>query len=615
VLVAPLIAPGPAFAAAPIRSVYYDYDMMGRQLSAKFDSATGADKIVNTYNGFGDLVDSTISMGTFSKTVYSHYDGAGRRDLLTHPENNSTYQFSYCYDALSRLTTVAQGSNCTTTPLDTFTYNSDGTLLQRGEGATSASKVVYGWDDIGRLTSQADTFSTTADNVSWGFTLNPASQIASEARTENSNEYAYTGIATGTYTYAPNGLNQYSSLTSASGTTNFGYDPNGNLTSDGTNTYTYDIENRLVTEVNGTVTVSLIYDPLGRLYEVLKKTGTQTNSDTLFLYDGDALALEYDNTKANPPVINRYVHGSNAAADDPLVWYQGVNLNSKNWLHSDHLGSIVAVTDGSNGHVTPNRYDEYGIPQHDAQGVNTNSGRFQYTGQAWIDEVGMYYYKARFYSARLGRFMQTDPVGYQGGVNLYAYADDDPTDRNDPTGLYDCNTAETRLCGSDQKQAIQQLSGQLKVLNSLAKDLRAGSRLSALERSAAARLDKYLGPGAGHSLQAVNKLISAGNAIMGVLRSDAPIVAHSQIGSAYMQTRGGLTSPFPTYIFPRYADASEVTRIETFIHEAAHKGANAPLDVYGSRNAAELARTDPRSAWMNADNIAFGLGFTRDDMP
>ena len=167
-------------------------------------------------------------------------------------------------------------------------------------------------------------------------------------------------------------------------------------------------------------TTTLTYDPLGRLWQVVKGA-----SNTRFLYDGDAIVADYD---GSGNLTNRYVHGSNLAADDPLLWYVGSGLTTKRYLHADHLGSVVSAT---NAAAAPsiNTYDEYGVP-----GAG-NVGRFQYTGQIWLSELGLYHYKARLYSPMLGRFLQADPVGYEGGFNLYAYVADDPVNMSDPTGL------------------------------------------------------------------------------------------------------------------------------------------------------------------------------------
>jgi RHS repeat-associated protein len=112
--------------------------------------------------------------------------------------------------------------------------------------------------------------------------------------------------------------------------------------------------------------------------------------------------------------------------DEPLVWYEGSGTSDRRWLIADHQGSIIAEHNGSGG-IARYPYGPYGEPE------TWTGSRFRYTGQIALPEIGLYHYKARVYDPALGRFLQTDSIGYEDDINFYAYV------RNDPLNFFDSN--------------------------------------------------------------------------------------------------------------------------------------------------------------------------------
>ncbi len=106
--------------------------------------------------------------------------------------------------------------------------------------------------------------------------------------------------------------------------------------------------------------------------------------------------------------------------------------NAVYYYHFDGLGSVVALTDANGTCVQTYEYSVYG---HVAASDPNHPNPFMFTGRQFDIETGLYYYRARYYNPYLGRFLQTDPVGYGDGINRYNYCRNNPSSLVDPSGL------------------------------------------------------------------------------------------------------------------------------------------------------------------------------------
>ncbi len=317
--------------------------------------------------------------------------------------------FPYAYDQADRFSSAGPSAGSVTAAYDTLSRVNG---LTRG-ASVSTSTLAHDFAD--RMSGLTHAFTPTSGNETWAFAYTDAGQLATSTGSRANWDWQATPAAP--VATAPNGLNQNATVGAASWT----YDKNGNLTSDGTRTFTYDPENRLISE-SGPVGLTLAYDPTGRLQQSVVNGAT-----TDFLYDGQDLAAEYD---GSGNILRRYVHGPDA--DDPLVWFEGANLATPHYLIADRQGSIVAVANGAGALTANYTYDPYGVPN--TWGTVGTVPRFRYTGQIAIPEAQLYYYKARIYDPGSGKFLQTDPVGYGPDLNWYAYVANDPVNHTDPAG-------------------------------------------------------------------------------------------------------------------------------------------------------------------------------------
>jgi RHS repeat-associated protein len=307
---------------------------------------------------------------------------------------------SYTYDNGDRLTQITQGANSVSMGYD---------AANRRTSLTLPNGVVteYGYDAASQLTGLTyKKGGNVLGNLTYDYSLN--GQVIKVG-----GSFARTGLPQAVSTASYNDANQQTAFAGQTLT----YDNNGNLTSDGANTYTWDARNRLASISGPGLSASFQYDTFGR-----RVSKSVNGASTSFLYDHANIVGEQSSGGSATLMVGLGMDEVFARAD---------SSGASNLLR-DALGSVIAEGDAAGVIQTSYSYEGFGR----ASVSGAPSGNAHRFTSREDDQTGLYYYRARYYSPQLQRFISEDPAGFVDGYNLYAYVQNDPVNRTDPTGRF-----------------------------------------------------------------------------------------------------------------------------------------------------------------------------------
>jgi RHS repeat-associated protein len=398
------------------RTAEYSYDLAGN-LTRISDSVSG--ECLFTYDNLNRLVSETSDRGVVS---YS-YDVLGRVIERTVNGGDAT---TYAYDRADRITTITFRTQSVT-----YSYDAAGRLTVRTLPNGIVQALVY--NDANELLSityhKID--GTVIDQVSYTYDAN-GNPIAR-------NRQGLGSVPETPFTATYDANNRMLTFDGQPLT----YDANGNLVSrqtpQGIITYTWDAQDRLIGITGPNGTASFKYDYAGRRIEK-----TINGTTTAFLYDGAQAIAELQGSA----IGTTYLTG--LQIDEVLARYS--NQGNRTLL-TDALGSVLAQTDETQTSTTLYAYSPYG----EVTQVGENDNSLQYTGRE-NDDTGLYFYRVRYYDPALKRFLSSDPIGLEGGLNTYKYAKNNPLRWFDPTGLQSvlvCQADFGKLCVEKLRQQLQ----------------------------------------------------------------------------------------------------------------------------------------------------------------
>ena len=363
----------------------------GHRLVEIVDSLAGS--IARTWDPFDRLTSETTTLGT---VTYS-YDAAGRRTAMSVTGQPTV---SYGYDAAGRLAQVTRGALSVSAEYDaagrqtslvlpngvTAEYAYDvasqliGITYRRGPGVLGT--LTYAYDAAGNRVRAGGTWARVG--------LPPP--VASATHDDANRVLTFGGAA----------------LT---------HDDNGNLTSDGTRTYTWNARNQLVAVDGPQMLVRFGYDAVGRRHE-REGDGVVTR----FLYDG-LHAVEVLGSAGAASPLGGLELGEHLALDESGDGFVPL---------TDALSSVLALTDEAGEVGVEYTYQPFGALANPAA---PDPNPYRFTGRE-DDGTGLYFHRARYYHPALQRFIAENPIGFAGAhANLYAYAQNNPLTLSDPFGV------------------------------------------------------------------------------------------------------------------------------------------------------------------------------------
>lgn len=389
--------------SVPTRTATFGWDAADRLLSLN-DSVAGA--LSYQYDNRFDAV--TREDGPTGRVSYTYYKN-GQRESMT-PRNGT--KLSYGYDAANRLISITQAAGSgNARPSSAKTVAFDYDEAGRSSRLTLANGITvdYGWNEHAELAGLTYRLADgtligdlTYDYDDAGQRVGVDGSLFREAR-PSARELPTD--ATGR-------------LASDNGSL-IVWDANGRLLRDASKTYAWNDLGQLAEireTASGALLASFQYDPLGRRMQ--RTVGTTV---TRYLHDGiNPIQLQSATGSAQ----------ENLLAGGVDEWFARTRGGSTAHFLTDALGSTIRLTNSSGAKINDYTYDAYGGTSNDK---TSEKNPFQFTGRE-NDGTGLYYYRARYYMPKWARFISQDPIGLEGGPNLYLYVDGNPVSYTDPTG-------------------------------------------------------------------------------------------------------------------------------------------------------------------------------------